>query len=75
MPAKGGFDLAQFEARTGLPRAVLARPLAQASERGWLDDRDGRIAPTELGQRFLNDVIALFLPDTPRAPRQAADDA
>ena len=55
-----------FEARTGLPRAVLAR-LAQASERGWLDDRDGRIAPTELGQRFLNDVIALFLPDTPRA--------
>jgi len=70
-----GFDLAQFEARTGLPRAVLARPLAQASERGWLDDRDGRIAPTELGQRFLNDVIALFLPDTPRAPRQAADDA
>ncbi len=70
-----GFELSQFEVRTGLPRAVLARPLAQAQGRGWLAEVGGRTAPTELGQRFLNDVIALFLPDTPRAPRQGATDA
>ncbi len=70
-----GFELSQFEVRTGLPRAVLARPLAQAQGRGWLAEVGGRTTPTELGQRFLNDVIALFLPDTPRAPRQGATDA
>ena len=56
-----GFALSDFEARTGLDRAVIADPLRRAGERGWLAlDRD-RWRPTELGQRFTNDVIGLFL--------------
>ena len=52
-----------FGERTGLPRGVLDRPLREAVERGWLvDDADQLRAGSE-GQRFLNDVIALFLPE------------
>jgi oxygen-independent coproporphyrinogen-3 oxidase len=56
-----GFALAEFEARTGLPRSAIARPLAEASRRGWLQVDDQWIRPTESGRRFGNDVIALFL--------------
>ena len=57
-----GFRLADFEARTGLPRATLAPQLAQLSERGVLDVGEDRVRPSELGWRFLNDVMAAFLP-------------
>ena len=56
-----GFALKDFEARTGLPRAAIAGRLRQAGERGWLEVGDERVVPTELGRRFTNDVIALFL--------------
>ena len=56
-----GFPLAQFEARTGLPRAAIAAPLAQARDRDWLQVDGGHVRPTALGRRFGNDVIALFL--------------
>ncbi len=58
-----GFSLAQFEARTGLPAASIAPQLASAVGRGWLDIAGDRIRPTELGRRFTNDVVALFLPE------------
>ncbi len=57
----GGFALADFEVRTGLPRSSIAEPLAEAGGRGWLDVGDARVRPTALGRRFGNDVIALFL--------------
>ena len=53
--------VAQFRARTGLDEAAIARPLAAASARGWLERTDGRLVPTELGRRFTNDVVELFL--------------
>lgn len=56
-----GVPMALFEARTGLPRAVIARQLAVARERGWIAPGDERLQPTELGLRFANDAIALFL--------------
>ena len=56
-----GFDLGLFEARTGLPRAVLATGLEEAVARGWLARDGDRIRPTELGRRFTNDVVSLFL--------------
>lgn len=57
-----GFSVADFSARTGLAADVLAAPLAQATQRGWLEEADvGRWRPTELGRRFTNDVIELFL--------------
>jgi oxygen-independent coproporphyrinogen-3 oxidase len=56
-----GFSLAQFEARTGLPRAAIATPMAQARDRDWLQVDGDHVRPTALGRRFGNDVIALFL--------------
>ena len=58
-----GFTLAQFEARTGLPRGAIAAPLARATAAGWLLVDGDRVVPTPLGRRFGNDVIALFLDD------------
>ncbi len=57
--------LARFEARTGLPRSTLDRAIAQGVTRGWLalDADGGQLATTDLGRRFANDVMALFLPD------------
>ncbi len=58
-----GFDLQLFERRTGLPASAIEPQLAMALTRGWLDIDAGRVTPTELGRRFTNDVIALFLRD------------
>jgi oxygen-independent coproporphyrinogen-3 oxidase len=58
-----GVPMAMFEARTGLPRATIARQLAVARERGWIAPGDECLQPTELGLRFANDAIALFLGD------------
>jgi hypothetical protein len=46
-------------------------PLQQAEKRGLLERDWKRIRPTSRGQRFLNELLALFLADgTPdRAPR------
>ena len=56
-----GVPMAMFEARTGLSRAAIAGQLAVARERGWIANDDERLQPTELGLRFANDAIALFL--------------
>lgn len=56
-----GVPLTMFEARTGLPRAAIADTLALARERGLLELDDAWVRPTELGRRFSNDVIGLFL--------------
>jgi oxygen-independent coproporphyrinogen-3 oxidase len=56
-----GFSLRDFEARTGLGREQVAARLQLAAERGWLEVGDDRVVPTELGRRFTNDVISLFL--------------
>ncbi|MBP6596341.1 MAG: oxygen-independent coproporphyrinogen III oxidase-like protein, partial [Arenimonas sp.] len=56
-----GFSLADFESRTGLGRASVASELDRAIDRGWLEHDGERLRPTELGRRFTNDVISLFL--------------
>jgi len=66
-----GFDSETFEARTALPRSVIESACAAARERGLLGQKGGRWAPTPLGQRFLNDLQALFLPDSPAGARAA----
>lgn len=59
----GGFAVADFEARTGLGAAALEPGLAAARSRGLIAaDGTGRLRPTDLGMRFLNDLQALFLP-------------
>jgi oxygen-independent coproporphyrinogen-3 oxidase len=58
-----GVSIDAFERGTGLSRHDIAKPLAEARERGWLEADTNALRPTESGRRFLNDLIALFLPD------------
>ncbi len=56
-----GFAPDEFERGTGLPTEAIAAPLVEAVERGWLSRGQDRIVTTDLGWRFLNDVLELFL--------------
>jgi putative oxygen-independent coproporphyrinogen III oxidase len=58
-----GFWMEQFEATTGLARTTIDAQLEQAVQKDWLQEIGaGHWRPTELGSRFLNDLIELFLP-------------
>jgi putative oxygen-independent coproporphyrinogen III oxidase len=56
-----GFDSLLFSERTSLPLLAIQRELAEAEKRGLLYRDHLRIAPTKLGQRFLNDLLEIFL--------------
>jgi putative oxygen-independent coproporphyrinogen III oxidase len=56
-----GFDSSLFNERTSLPLSSIRRELEQAEQRGLLFRDHQRIAPTQLGQRFLNDLLGIFL--------------
>jgi len=58
-----GFTLADFERSTGLPPAAVLPTLSNFAGRALMSDFDGRYRPTALGFRFLNELIAGFLPD------------
>jgi putative oxygen-independent coproporphyrinogen III oxidase len=59
---RGGFELSEFESRTGLPRSALDGGLRVAREKGLLlSATEGHWQPSELGWRFLNELQALFL--------------
>lgn len=58
-----GVPRADFASRTGLTDEAIATVLQNAQERGWIADDPHWLRTTELGQRFLNDVIELFLPE------------
>jgi len=57
-----GFPVGAFVERTGLQIAAAEKPLREAEARGLLIRDHERIRPSELGQRFLNDLLQLFLP-------------
>ncbi|MBU6257914.1 MAG: oxygen-independent coproporphyrinogen III oxidase-like protein [Burkholderiales bacterium] len=59
---RGGFELAEFRARTGLPHSALEPALAQALQRGLLERDGDTLRPTPLGYDFLSDLQSLFLP-------------
>ncbi len=63
----GGFPVSLFAERTGLQIALAEKPLREAEARGLIVRDHERIRPTDLGQRFLNDLLQLFLPDAKRA--------
>ena len=56
-----GFDSVLFQERTSLPLAVIRRELDEAEKCGLLFRDHQRIAPTQMGQRFLNDLLEMFL--------------
>jgi putative oxygen-independent coproporphyrinogen III oxidase len=62
-----GFPVSSFAERTGLQIALAEKPLREAEARGLIVRDHERIRPTDLGQRFLNDLLQLFLPDAKRA--------
>jgi oxygen-independent coproporphyrinogen-3 oxidase len=59
-----GFEMQRFTERTGLSPGVLQQALELAQTRGLLQVDLHRIRPTARGLDFLNDLQALFLPDT-----------
>ena len=62
-----GFPVPLFAERTGLPITAAEKPLAQAEARGLILRDHERIRPTDLGRRFLNDLLQLFLPEQEKA--------
>lgn len=59
---RAGFDIALFEARTGLARQRLADAVEQAVARELLEVDGAHLRASALGWQFLNDLIGLFLP-------------
>ncbi len=72
-----GFSAGAFEERTGLTLEEVKENIAQLADRGMLEPSPaGGWRATALGMRFLNDVIAAFLPAAAHvvsAPGQAAN--
>ena len=61
-----------FEARTGVAFASVAPAVAEAQCKGLLQTAGvGKWRVTELGQRFLNDLQAVFLPERAADDRQS----
>jgi putative oxygen-independent coproporphyrinogen III oxidase len=56
-----GFPVHRFLERTGLTMNSIEKPLLEAEKRGLITRDHQHIAPTPLGQRFLNDLQGLFL--------------
>jgi putative oxygen-independent coproporphyrinogen III oxidase len=60
---RDGFDPALFSARTGLGQERLADALAALKTRGLVQFESGTWSATDLGFRFLNDILVALLPD------------
>ena len=58
-----GFPVTMFEERAGLPLTAVLRDLEEAERRGLITRDHQRIAPTPPGQRYLNDLLQIFLPE------------
>lgn len=57
-----GFELELFQQRTGLKIDILEVSLGKAVKTGLIQRNDEVIKPTLRGQRFLNELLQLFLP-------------
>jgi putative oxygen-independent coproporphyrinogen III oxidase len=59
----GGFRLTDFERTTGLAAATVLPKLGDFAKRGLVEPEGDHYRATELGFRFLNDLLAAFLPE------------
>ncbi|MDD3765043.1 MAG: radical SAM family heme chaperone HemW [Nevskiales bacterium] len=57
----GGFDLAEYRARTGLDWDDDSAAVREARHRQWLHTDGARVRPTPLGLNYLNPLLGLFL--------------
>ena len=56
-----------FEERTGCRSLSRLQPLERAESLGLIERDHERVTPTLRGQRFLNELLQLFLPDGVRS--------
>ncbi|MDZ4097244.1 MAG: radical SAM family heme chaperone HemW [Methylophilaceae bacterium] len=56
-----GFDIDLFQLRTGLPIQHIEKTLKTAKEKALIEVDQNIIKPTVMGQRFLNELLQLFL--------------
>ena len=63
MRLKAGVSSSLFRERTGLPLSVIDREMNEAESKNWLECNIHTIKPTAKGQRYLNDLLELFLPE------------
>jgi len=61
MRLTAGVESSIFQERTGLPISVIAARLKKAEEQGLLEHGVEGLRPSSRGQRFLNDLLTLFL--------------
>lgn len=57
----GGFPVALFQERSGIAISQVQQALAKAETKGLIQRDHLHIAPTLLGQRFLNELLQLFI--------------
>lgn len=55
-----GVEMELFRQRTGLPPDAIAESRRLSIQRGLLCDTPRRLQATELGRRFLNDLVGMF---------------
>jgi oxygen-independent coproporphyrinogen-3 oxidase len=63
-----GFPVQLFTERTGLPFGAIQSSLEKSEKQGLLERDLKRVRPTERGQRFLNELLGLFLSGETTAP-------
>ncbi len=56
-----GFAVELFSARTGMPVTRIEPVLQQAEQRGLIIRNHRHIQPSDLGKKFLNDLVEMFL--------------
>jgi putative oxygen-independent coproporphyrinogen III oxidase len=57
----GGFPISMLVERTGLSIGAIAKPLEKAESLGLITRNHESVVPTLRGQRFLNELLQLFL--------------
>jgi len=57
-----GFPLAMFQERTGVPFNQIVPALDEAESKGLIERDAIHLRPTEAGQRYLNDLLQIFMP-------------
>lgn len=62
MRLKEGVPASLFQEYTGLPIATIEKPLREAEAKQLLEWTIHHIRPTALGQRYLNNLLELFMP-------------
>ena len=70
MRLTGGVPETFFNERTDLAISVIENQLSKAETNGLLVRESGWLKPTLQGQRFLNDLLEIFMPEHFKMPKQ-----